>query len=518
LTEERLDSGDEPKPGDDSEQVLSRYEHLPESEKLFSSILDQSCEAIVMCDSTGKIIRHSESARDLAGRDILLEPFDEVFPLAICTSADGLEDEQERLFSISEVIGGLTVRSIETCFRVDEERLFLVVNAGPLSGDSNEIIGCVVTLTDVTRLSIGVDLIARREAEEELKTYKFLSDSSAEGIVIMSNDNMCVYANRAYESMLGYEPGELQGKRLREMVLTRDEREVAREVDKALREERTWRGELLYKRKDESTLPVLVSAAGLRNERGSIIGRVVMVRDISDLKENEEQLRRINESLDSYARTVSHDLRSPFSAILLSNEMLKDAARDATDEMLRQEALESAGVVQRNIDKSYALINDLLKLAEAGEEPTEVTDVDIAAVVRRILAEMQVQLAAKGMEIQVDDDLGVVRANETQIYQVFSNLISNAFKHCDAERPAACVLFRGKDGDGFYRYEVRDNGSGIPEEDLERIFMPFYRQGKTAETGIGLSTVEKVVRLYGGEIRAFNREGPCFAFSIKDWQ
>jgi two-component system, sensor histidine kinase and response regulator len=518
LTEERLDSQDEPKPGDDAEQVLSRNEHFPESEKLFSSILDQLSEAIVVCDSTGKIIRCSESARDLAGRDILLEPFDEVFPLAMTASADGCEDEQGRLFSISEVIGGLAVRSAETCFWRDEERLFLVVNAGSLSGDSNEIIGCTVTLTDVTRLAVGVDVTARRAAEEELKTYKFLSDSSAEGIVIMNNDDRCAYANRAYESMLGSVPGELLGKPLREMVLTDEEREVPREVDEALGEGRTWRGELQYKRKDGSTLPVLVSAAALRDERGTFVGRVVMVRDISELKENEEQLRRINESLDSYARTVSHDLRSPFSAILLSNEMLKDAAGEATEEQLREEALESAGVVQRNIEKSYALINDLLKLAEAGEEPAEVKDVDVTAVVRRILAEMQVHIAAKGMEVQVDDDLGVVRANETQIYQVFSNLISNALKHNDAERPAARIVFRGKDADGFYRYEVYDNGSGIPGEDLDRIFMPFYRQGKTAETGIGLSTVEKVVRLYGGEIRAFNREGPCFAFSIKDWE
>jgi len=642
LTEEKSASRDEsekpssPEAGD----TLSRYGELPANERLFSSILEQLSEAIVVCDYSGRIIGHSESARELAGRDMMHESFDEIFPIMMSASADGSDDEQGRLFSIAEVIGGLTVRSVETRYWRDEQEFFLVVNAGPIFGDSGEVMGSVVTLTDVTQLSlareqlaeseakytslvegansivvrtdmagvitfintfgeqffgwepgeligrkasktfvpetdeltgrdlrtmladllahpenyvinenqnvrkngervfvtwtnrpildrrgatvgiqaIGIDATLRRQAEEDLKTYKFLSDSSAEGIVIMNDDNRCVYANTAYESILGYGPGELFGKPLREMVLTEDESDVPGKVDHALDESGTWSGEIKYRRKDSSVIPVLVSASALRDDRGTFIGRVVMVRDISELKENEEQLKRTNEALDHYACTVSHDLRSPFSAILLSNEMLRDAAMAAPEGKLREEAMESAGVVHRNIEKSYALVNDLLKLAQAGEEPADVDDVEIESVVGRILLELRPEIENRRVEVHVDEDMGVVHANETQMYQLFSNLISNAVKHNDAECPEARVIFKGIDRDGFYSYEVYDNGSGIPEEDLDRVFMPFFRQGKTAETGIGLSTVEKVVKLYGGEIRAFNREGPCFAFRIRDWQ
>jgi len=74
----------------------------------------------------------------------------------------------------------------------------------------------------------------------------------------------------------------------------------------------------------------------------------------------------------------------------------------------------------------------------------------------------------------------------------------------------------GDDEEGLHRYLTRDNGSGIAPEYLGRIFLPFVK-GKTGETGIGLTTVEKIVAVYGGEIRAYNDNGACFEFTLKDY-
>ena len=118
--------------------------------------------------------------------------------------------------------------------------------------------------------------------------------------------------------------------------------------------------------------------------------------------------------------------------------------------------------------------------------------------------------------VKVGDDLGSVRANPTHIYQIFANLISNAIKHNDNENPVIEVSCLGDDEEGLHRYLIRDNGSGIPPEDLGRIFLPFVR-GKTGETGIGLTTVEKIVAVYSGEIRAYNDNGACFELTLKDY-
>ena len=98
-----------------------------------------------------------------------------------------------------------------------------------------------------------------------------------------------------------------------------------------------------------------------------------------------------------------------------------------------------------------------------------------------------------------------------------ATIIGNCIKHCDSEQPLVRVLRLDDGVDGIRHYRIRDNGSGIPPEDLERIFAPFYKGGKQNGTGIGLATVAKIVRLYGGSITAHNDNGACFDFTLRDY-
>lgn len=123
--------------------------------------------------------------------------------------------------------------------------------------------------------------------------------------------------------------------------------------------------------------------------------------------------------------------------------------------------------------------------------------------------------AQAGETVEVASPLGTVVANPTQIYQVFSNLIRNFIKHNKAENPVIEISNLGTD-DTTHRFLVRDNGQGIPEEVPDDVFMPFLK-AQSSGTGIGLSIVEKVVRAYGGGIRAYKDNGACFEFTLKDY-
>ncbi len=228
-----------------------------------------------------------------------------------------------------------------------------------------------------------------------------------------------------------------------------------------------------------------------------------------------EQLLRVNKELDGYAHMVSHDLRGPLAAVTLATEALSDSLEEADFESLRVEVSESASMIRRNTDKCFNLINDLLALAEAGHTPIEVSPIDVASVVAEILEENAFEVAAKGFEVLVDDDMGTVRGNRTQIYQVFSNLIANAVRHGDSSEPVIEVRLLGQE-DGLHRYLVKDNGPGIPPEYAEDIFRPFFRWGRGSYTGVGLSIVKKNVAAYGGEITTCNEGGACFEFTIRD--
>ena len=225
--------------------------------------------------------------------------------------------------------------------------------------------------------------------------------------------------------------------------------------------------------------------------------------------------------LDGFAQTVSHDLKNPLAAIKIASDALQDLLKlshdkDEDQEEMDQDICNIAEVMDKSVMKASALVNYLLSLAEAGQVPTEVSGVDVGEIVERITSERRRDIETRGVRIEKSEDLGSIIASEAHVYQLFSNLIGNAIKHNDSADPVVEVSCLGDDGDGSHRYVVRDNGAGIPAEEIKNIFRPFYKS-RSEGSGIGLATVDKIVKLYRGEIRAYNDNGACFEFVIKDF-
>lgn len=237
---------------------------------------------------------------------------------------------------------------------------------------------------------------------------------------------------------------------------------------------------------------------------------------IAEKEEAEEELLKLNRELDAYAHTVSHELRNPLSGIYLAVEWLERLAGESGEEQIRPEIERVARQVKENVERTEEHIKRLLELAEAGQEPVEIREVDLKQVLEDVTATSAEYMGGNGVEVEVDDDMGRLRANPTHIHQLFSNLMDNAIKHnagCDL---LIEVSHLGDDRDGGHRYLFRDNGSGVAPENTGKIFQPFY--SGTNETGIGLATVAKIVKVYGGSIRAYNDNGACFEFVIRDYQ
>lgn len=274
-------------------------------------------------------------------------------------------------------------------------------------------------------------------------------------------------------------------------------------------------GEYTHRRSDGSEFPVLLSCSAVEDGKGREIARVVMVRDITEQKLTERELRRINRELDGFAHTVSHDLKGPLSSTVLAASTLEKLLSGQDGLSSPPQVGDLLEVIERNVWKSAALIDDLLALAEAGQVPRDVEDVDIGELVDRIAEENALLVEEKGARMVVGEDLGRVLASPTHMYQLFANLIGNCLKHNLSDTPEVRVERLQDGGGGAMTYLVRDNGEGIPPEDLGDIFTPFFK-GRSGGTGIGLATVEKIVKLYDGQIRAYNDGGACFEFSLRD--
>ena len=406
--------------------------------------------------------------------------------------------------------------------RLDGEVIWVSLSVSPLKDAQGNVLESRSSVVDITERKRSEEALEESEAK-----YRFLTENMNDLVWVINLDFSVSYVNPAVEQLLGFTPEEEIGMTTEEQV-TPETLEMAIEVlaeeleldkEPGVDPDRTRSLDLYYYHKNGSTRCLETIVSFLRDEAGNPFGIFGVSRDITERKKAEEELKWINAELEGFANTVSHDLKGPISTIMGANLVLQNVIRKSEDgegNRFEEDIYELSEIIDTGVNKANALIEDVLTLAQAGQLPEVVSDVDVSEFVETILEERAGDIRERGITVHVDDSLGSVRANHTHIYQIFSNLIGNAIKHNDNENPVIEVSFLGDDEKGHHQYLVRDNGSGIAPEGFDSIFLPFVK-GDTGETGIGLSTVKKIVDVYGGEIRAYNNRGACFRFTLKDY-
>ncbi len=363
----------------------------------------------------------------------------------------------------------------------------------------------------------GREITDRKKAEEQLREseemFRQLAEHTSAGIIIYQGTEF-KYVNKAALEMTGYTLEESRHLNFWDLVApgfkeTVKERGLARQRGQKV----PSRYEIPAITKSGAAIWIDFSAVEIEYE-GKSAGIATFV-DITDSKRAEEALRRANAELRGYADTVSHDIKGPLGTTLTGLNTLVQLMKDPDTEPDRATLLELAGALSANIKKSHAMVDDLLALAASGQTPEETEEIDVGGVVARVLNELEPEILERNVAVEVDDGLGTIVANGTQIYQIFANLLGNAVRHNDAENPRVKVQNLGDDAPGLHHYRVCENSSGIPEDIMARLFEPFFR-GKGSGTGIGLAIVDKLVKVYGGAISAYNEGGACFEFTIGD--
>jgi len=221
-------------------------------------------------------------------------------------------------------------------------------------------------------------------------------------------------------------------------------------------------------------------------------------------------LASANEALEAFTYSVAHDLRAPLQVIDGFSRVLARAVREGDLER----ALSYNERVIANATRMNALIEGFLALSRASREPLQESPVDIAAIVRELLAE---QPAAERAEVQVGD-LPRVTGDAATLRQVWFNLIANAFKYsARRERPRIDIGYAQEEAELVFH--VRDNGAGFDPAYAAKLFSPFHRLHREDEfegTGVGLALVRRIVEGHGGRVWADARPeaGATFYFTL----
>lgn len=370
----------------------------------------------------------------------------------------------------------------------------------------------------LTRISLGgaafvaasvIDVSARLASEQRLleseERFRLLVQNVKDYAIYMHDASGKVTVwNEGAERLFGYRAEEILGRSFRafytaeDAAAGKDQSDLKAAVERGSRQSEAWRV-----RKDGSRFLADVVIAPVYGRDGKLVGFGKIVRDLTEIKAAEENLRRTVEDLEGFAYTVSHNLRSPLRAIQgyahFALARLKDKADPESSAMLERI---SASAVR--LDR---LIRDLLSYSAISRGRIALAPVDLDAVVAQAVSLYPALQAAR---IEVKRPLGAVLAQDSLMLQIVSNLLVNAVKFVPPGRAPAIEVRTEAGGAGKVNLIVEDNGPGIPRMHWKRIFQPFERlpgAGGTEGSGIGLAIVKRAVERLGGTIRVESE--PC---------
>jgi PAS domain S-box-containing protein len=368
------------------------------------------------------------------------------------------------------------------------------------------------------------DISVRKHAEAHLARmearYRGLLEAAPDAMVVVNPAGDIVLLNVQAERQFGYPRDELIGQKIKALIPEGfAERLVAddlRSAADALAQQIGTGLELVGRRKDGSEFPIELMLSPLESADGILV--TTAIRDVSvrkraeaDLALKVDELKRSNEELGHFAYVASHDLQEPLRMVTSYTQLLARRYKGRLD----ADADEFIGYAVDGAERMQRLIQDLLLYSRVGTKGAVLRHTSSERALGRALANLQAAIEQSGASV-THDPLPMVMADETQLVQLFQNLIGNAIKYQTPGVPRIHLTAAEVEGPRW-RFSVADNGIGIDAQYFERIFGMFQRlhgRGEFGGTGIGLAICRKIVERHGGKISVASQPGQGATFSF----
>lgn len=503
---------------------------LRQSEERFRLMVESVKDyAIFMLDPTGHILTWNEGAKRIKGyssSEIRGKHFSTFY-----TAEDLADGKPERELKIAIATGkyeeeGWRVRKNGSVFWAN-----IVITS--LFNEQNKLIG----FSKVTR-----DLTERKENEENLRQseerYRSLVEQVTDyGIFMLDEKGRIVSWNEGAKNIEGYTAEEIIGKYFSIFYPEEDilngkpayELQVARNEGKY--EEEGWRI-----RKDGSFFWANVVITAVYDKQGILIGFSKVTRDLTERKKGERELREsyeryrriadelkatnadlsyANHELEKFASIVSHDLQEPVRSIKSFLQLIDTKLGEGQTADLKTYIAKSISAANR----MKGLIQNLLHYTQLSRGEVVEEEVSVNELIHEALQNLRNAIELSGAQVTIENSVDKVVGDRVQLVQVIQNLVSNAVKFTDAERPRIQIrCFQEK---GRVKFAVSDNGIGISDADRDKIFEIFKRLNTKKDypgTGIGLAICKKIVDRHGGRIwpESGPGKGTTFYFTLHE--
>lgn len=467
------------------------------TQRWLDRIIENAPNTIAVKDLEGRYLVYNQHGAAAIGRspdDLLGRTDHELFRGDI---ADRIREHDEIVLSTGEP------HTFSFDFvRRDGHRSVMVTTKFPVTGPGGTIEGLGMIASDVTEV---------RRAEADQAQLATLVEAAPDAIVARDEDGRVLAWNPGAEAMFGLSAAETIGHSELDRTVPPDARAAFDLLVAEALGGRTTTRRLDRCRVDGSRFPAQVSIAPLVMYEGTVRGTLAIIRDISDLVAAERKLEaraalleRSNTELERFAYAASHDLQVPLQSITLSATAVLASAEDRLDPDERELLTHIYAAASRLSSQ----IRDLMQVAQValGAGPRE--QVPVAVAVRDAVEALRGVAVEAAAEIIVHEPLPDVHVPRTEVSLVLQNLIANAIRYRREDEPPQ-VEITGVVGAGSVAVRVRDNGVGLSEEDMTRVFGLFERGTATGATGtgLGLAVARRMLERHGGRLVAHS-DGP----------
>jgi len=345
-----------------------------------------------------------------------------------------------------------------------------------------------VALENIFRRQLGLN----RQIGERASGNRAIFSAMRDGLLVVDAERRITLLNAALQELFALKDDPLGASFLE----TLRDANVEEAISETFRRREPVQREIVIANRQ-----LQINSVPMGKDNGDIVGAVVLFHDITELKRADEMRR-------DFVANVSHELRTPLSILRGYIETMRDDPK-----MPRAECARILEVMEQHSKRLGLLANDLLTLAqlESGTSSPQLNDVDFGQFLAGLVRDWKRKFMAKNLKVAIDlpADFSIVRADEALLREIFDNLLDNAVKysskhgeiHLGAQRRGSEIVL-----------SVSDDGVGIGQEDLPRIFERFYRadkarSGELGGTGLGLSIVKHIAQLHGGRVEAESELG-----------
>jgi PAS domain S-box-containing protein len=363
-------------------------------------------------------------------------------------------------------------------------------------------------------------------------TFRELFEVSPDAILEVDHEGTIRLVNEEAERLFGWPRKELIGRRVEELLPERYKgahlTHRGHYHDHPLKRPMGSGLDLWARKADGTEIQVDIKLSPIQTDDGLRI--ICVVRDITDRRRSEEQIRSLNENLERRNREVehanqlkseflasmSHELRTPLNAILGFSDLLQEQSAGEVNEK-QQHYLNH---ISHGARRLLTLINDILNLSkiEAGRMDLRLEKLLLPDDIEEVFTAVRPLAAAKGQHLDIHVSPGLeLHADKSRFKQILENLLGNAVKFT----PAGGSITVEANTDGtLLRLDVRDTGIGIPPDEIETIFETFHQAAATTKgiregTGLGLAITKRLVELHRGRIWVESEVGQGSQFSVE---